>query len=91
MRRHMALGAIAYFAIALVQIPAVVSGIHQLTRLWWLLCVPIGLTFGSVPILGSLFGVYGAQTGWGWSAAESYSFGNQLPVLGFPVLVLGSA
>ena len=87
MRRHLALGAIAYFAIALVQIPAVVSGIHQLTRLWWFLCVPIGLTFGSVPILGSLFGVYGAQTGWGWSAAESYSLFVGVPLF---FLVLGS-
>ena len=87
MRRHLALGAIAYFAITLVQIPAVVSGIHQLTQLWWIPCALIGVTFGSVPIVGSLFGIYGAQTGWGWSAAESYSLFVGVPLL---FLVLGS-
>ena len=87
MRRHLALGTIAYFAIALVQIPAVVSGIHELTRLWWFLCVLIGVTFGSLPIVGSLIGIYGAQTSWGWSAAESYSLFVGVPLF---FLVLGS-
>ena len=87
MRRHLALGAIAYFAIALVQIPAAVSGIHQLTQLWWLLCVLIGVTFASLPIVGSLLGIYGAQAGWGWSAAESYSLFVGVPLF---FLLLGS-
>ena len=87
MRRHLALGAIAYFAIALVQIPAVVSGIHELTQLWWFLCVLIGVTFASLPIVGSLLGIYGAQTGWGWSAAESYSLFVGVPLF---FLLLGS-
>ena len=87
MRRHLALGAIAYFAIALVQIPAAVCGIHQLTQLWWFLCVLIGVTFASLPIVGSLLGIYGAQTSWGWSAAESYSLFVGVPLF---FLVLGS-
>ena len=72
LRRHLALAVIVYCAIAIVQIPAVVSGIHQLTGLWWLICVAFGLVFGSTPILGSLLGVHGAQTDWGWSASASY-------------------
>jgi len=87
MRRHLALGVIAYFAIAVVQIPAVVSGIHQLTPLWWFLCVLIGVTFGSLPIVGSLLGIFGAQTGWGWSAAESYALFVGVPLF---FLLLGS-
>jgi hypothetical protein len=72
LRRHLALAVLVYCAIAIVQIPAVVSGIHQLTGLWWLICVAFGLVFGSTPILGSLLGVHGAQADWGWSASASY-------------------
>jgi hypothetical protein len=72
LRRHLALAVLAYCAVAMVQIPAVVSGIHQLTGLWWLICVAFGLLFGSTPILGSLLGVHGARTVWGWSVGASY-------------------
>jgi hypothetical protein len=71
-RRHLALAVIAYCAVAVVQIPAVVSGVHQLTGLWWLICVAFGLAFGSTPILGSLLGVHGARVDWGWSMSASY-------------------
>ena len=47
----------------------------------------IGVTFGGMPILGSLFGIYGAQTAWGWSATESYSLFVGVPLF---FLVLGS-
>jgi hypothetical protein len=83
MRRHLAIGTIAYFAIAVVQIPAAVSGIHQLTGLWWFFCVLIGATLGSTPILGSLLGIQGAEGGWGWSPRESY-----LLFVGVPIFFL---
>ena len=86
MTRHLALAALAYCAVALIQIPAVVVGVHQLTGLWWSICVLIGVTFGSTPILGSLFGIHGAEAGWGWSAAESYSLFIGVPLF---FLVLG--
>lgn len=86
MRQHLAPALLAYFAVVLVQIPAVVIGVHQLTGFWWLICVLIGVTFGSTPIIGSLFGIHGAEAGWGWSAAESYSLFAGVPLL---FLVLG--
>ena len=90
MTRHLALAALAYCAVALIQIPAVVVGVHQLTGLWWSICVLIGVTFGSTPILGSLFGIHGAEAGWGWSAAESYSLFIGVPLF-FLVLEIGRA
>ena len=60
----------------------------SIDRRLWFLCVLIGVTFGSMPVLGSLFGIYGAQTAWGWSATESYSLFVGVPRFFF--LVLGS-
>ena len=72
MRRHLALGMLAYVIVALIQIPAVVNGLHALTGLSWFICAPVGMLFGSTPVLGSLVGIQGAESGWGWSAGESY-------------------
>jgi hypothetical protein len=72
MRRHLALAVLAYCAVAIVQIPAAMSGLHQLTGLWWLICVAFGLMFGSTPIVGSLLGVHGARADWGWSVGAAY-------------------
>lgn len=88
MRSHLALGIVAYLAVALVQIPAVVSGIHELTGMWWLLCVLIGATFGSLPIFGSLVGIRGAEYVWGWSASESYALFVGIPLFFLTVGVL---
>ena len=87
MRQHLAPALIAYFAVTFVQIPAVVIGVHQLTGFWWFICVLIGVTFASTPIVGSLFGIHGAEAGWGWSTAESYSLFVGVPLF---FLVLGS-
>jgi hypothetical protein len=65
----------------------ILLNLRELTQLWWFLCVLIGVTFASLPIVGSLLGIYGAQTGWGWSAAESYSLFVGVPLF---FLLLGS-
>ena len=52
----------------------------------------IGVTFASLPIVGSLLGIYGAQAGWGWSAAESYSLFVGVPTsFSFWVQSIGAA
>ena len=80
MRQHLALGVFVYLIVALVQIPAVVIGLHALTGSWWVLCVLVGALFGSLPIFGSLVGVQGAVTGWGWSTGVSYSLFVGIPL-----------
>ena len=80
MRQHLALGVFVYLVVVLVQIPAVVIGLHALTGFWWVFCVLVGALFGSVPILGSLVGVQGAVYGWGWSAGVSYSLFVGVPL-----------
>lgn len=72
MTRHLSLGIVAYLAVALIQIPAVVGGIHELTGLWWLVCVLMGVAIGSLPIFGSALGIRGAEDVWGWSTSQSY-------------------
>jgi hypothetical protein len=86
MRQHLALGVVAYLTVALLQIPAVVSGIHELTGAWWAACVLMGLAIGSLPIVGSLLGIRGAENVWGWSAGETYALFIGIPVF---FLVLG--
>ena len=86
MRQHLALGIVAYLTVALVQIPAVVSGIHELTGLWWLVSALLGVTVGSLPVLGSFLGIRGAEEVWGWSVGESYALFVGIPLF---FLILG--
>ena len=92
MRQHLALGTLVYFMVTLVQIPAVIVGLHALTGFWWFACVLIGGLFGSVPILGSLLGIEGAVIGWGWSVGASSLLFVGIPLLFLAVgLALGAA
>ncbi len=86
MRQHLALGVVAYLTVALLQIPAVVSGIHELTGVWWAACVLMGVAIGSLPIVGSLLGIRGAEDVWGWSAGEAYALFVGIPLF---FLILG--
>jgi hypothetical protein len=78
--KRLGLGTLVYLIVAVVQVPAAVSGIHQLTGLSWFFCVLIGMAFGSTPIFGSLLGIEGAEGGWGWNAGESYFLFVGLPL-----------
>jgi hypothetical protein len=91
MIRHLSLGIVAYLAVALIQIPAVVGGIHELTGLWWLVCVLMGVAVGSLPIFGSLLGIRGAEDVWGWSTSESYVLFVGIPLFFLTLGVLISA
>ena len=86
MRQHLSLGIVAYLTVALLQIPAVVGGIHALTGVWWAGCVLMGVAVGSLPIVGSLLGIRGAEDVWGWSAGESYALFVGIPLF---FLILG--
>ena len=92
MRQHLALGTMVYVMVTLVQIPAVIVGLHALTGFWWFACVLIGGLFGSVPILGSLLGIEGAVNSWGWSVGASFLLFVGMPLLFLALgLALGAA
>jgi hypothetical protein len=54
--------------------------------MWWAASVLMGVAIGSLPIVGSLLGIRGAEDVWGWSAGESYALFVGIPIF---FLVLG--
>ncbi len=62
-----ALAYIVYFVLGLFQLAAIISGIEVWLELHGLVAAVIAMPVAYIPVVGSLLGVYGAVTAWGWS------------------------
>lgn len=58
---------IAYFILGLFQLAAFMSGLEVWLDIHWLLAAIIAVPLSYIPILGTVLGVVGAHSGWGWS------------------------
>ena len=62
---------IAYFVIGLVQLFAIVDGISYALDIGTVLSFIIAMFITYIPLVGSIFGVYGAVNVWDWSIWQS--------------------
>lgn len=61
---------IAYFVLGLIQCAAIFSGMAEWTGLHWIISGPLALFVAYVPILGTVVGIFGAMSAWGWSLVQ---------------------
>lgn len=69
-----ALAFIAYFGIGLVQLAAIVHGVQIWLGLPWLLAALLSAIVVYIPILGTIAGIKGATTAWGWRLMPTIVF-----------------
>ncbi len=62
---------IAYLAIGLIQLVAVIDGIKYATGLGSILSAVLSIFVNYVPLLGSVLGVYGAIKVWDWNIIQA--------------------
>ena len=62
----MALMKLAYFALGIVQVFAIMVGLEVWLGFHWLLAIIIGLILAFIPFLGTAMGIAGAIVGWQW-------------------------
>lgn len=56
---------IVYFVLAIIQFLALVTGIQEI-GVHWLLSGIVAFLIATIPIIGTIGGIYGAVEGWGW-------------------------
>ena len=75
---------IGQFILGFFQIAAFVAGIELWFGLPWLIALPVGFFIAyTIPLAGSLLGIFGAVTAWHWSwfAAAGLFFGPFLVIM----------
>lgn len=60
-----------YLALGLFQMAAIVVGLEEWIGLHWLLALPAALIIAYMPLLGTIVGMAGAVSGWGWSLSAA--------------------
>lgn len=63
------LGPIVFIGLALLQIGATISGLELWLGIPSIIAVFLALLFAWMPLLGTVVGMYGAVSAWGWSWA----------------------
>lgn len=58
---------VLYLLLGLLQLAAIMSGLEDWIGLHWLIAAPIALFLAYMPLVGTVVGVAGAVTSWGWS------------------------
>jgi len=61
------LAAIVYGVIGLVQVLAIIDGIQVWLGIPWILAAFLSLIIGYIPLVGTIAGIRGATTAWGWN------------------------
>lgn len=78
-----ALAVIVYLGLGLLQLAATIAGLEEWIGLHWLIAVPVSFFIAYFPLVGTVIGMLGAVTAWGWSwlAAFALFFGPFLVVV----------
>jgi hypothetical protein len=65
------IAAILYFGLGLLQLSATFAGLEGWLGLHWIIAGPIAFFLAYVPLVGTIVGIFGAVTAWGWSWLEA--------------------
>jgi hypothetical protein len=86
-----ALAVIVYLGLGLLQLAATIDGLEEWIGLHWLIAVPVACFVAYFPLVGTIIGMLGAVTVWGWSwlAAFALFFGPLLVVATLTALAGG--
>ena len=84
-------GFLIFLALGILQIAATIAGLEDWLGLPGFIAVILALFFAWMPLVGTLVGMVGAVTVWGWSwpAAIGLFFGPLIVMAIFAVLVGG--
>src|SRR2546427_10797530 len=61
------LAAIVYAAVGFVQVLAIIDAIRIWLGIPWILAAFLSLIIGYIPLVGTIAGIYGATSAWGWN------------------------
>ncbi len=67
------IGYLLYLGLGLFQVFAIMDGLNGWIGLYWIIAVPVALVLAYIPIVGTVIGMFGAVTVWGWSWLEAVS------------------
>jgi hypothetical protein len=73
---------IAYMALGLFQMAAVIGGLEDWLVLHWLIALILAFPISYMPVIGTVLGVFGAHSAWGWS------WGLSLALFFAPMLII---
>ena len=62
---------IGYFFLGLVQWAAIFSGMSEWTGFHWIIAAPLALFTAYIPLVGTILGIFGAMSAWGWSGLQA--------------------
>lgn len=84
-------GFLIFFGLGLLQIAATISGLEAWLGLPWIVAVVAAVFFAWMPLIGTVVGMFGAVTVWGWSwlAAIGLFFGPLIVMAAITVLMGG--
>lgn len=80
---------IAYFVLGVVQVFATVAGLGEWLGIHWIVAFLIAVFVAYIPFVGTIAGIYGAVTAWGWPLVGALAlFLGPYAVIG--ILMLGA-
>jgi hypothetical protein len=62
---------IGYFVLGIVQCAAIFSGMAEWTGFHWIVAAPLALFVAYIPLVGTILGIFGAMSAWGWSGLQA--------------------
>jgi hypothetical protein len=61
------IAAILYVGLGLLQLDATFAGLEDWLGLHWIIAGPLALFLAYFPLVGTIVGMFGAVSAWGWS------------------------
>ena len=77
-----------YLVMGFVQMFAEIAGLQLALGLPWLLAAVVSLFTAFIPIVGTIAGIWGATTAWGWSFWSALALFFGYPILALAVAIL---